>query len=57
MKKLCKCDRKTLLAHVLNLAGSGRRPKYICGLCGRASDERKQLCKPVKIRKKSSQPR
>ncbi|MCF8215490.1 MAG: hypothetical protein K9I59_01300 [Chlorobium sp.] len=54
MKKLCKCDGKTLHCHVRRLAATGRRPRYICELCGRASGERKQLCKPVRITKKSA---
>jgi len=54
MKKLCKCDGKTLHGHVRRLAATGRRPRYICGLCGRASDEPRHLCKPVKISKKNA---
>ncbi|ACD89509.1 conserved hypothetical protein [Chlorobium limicola DSM 245] len=52
MKKLCKISRKETIEHVLQLSSEGRRPKYVCTVCGRASCERRQLCKPVKIRRK-----
>jgi hypothetical protein len=49
MKKLCKRDGKEMAGHVRRLAVKGKRPKYICIACGRASDDRRQLCKPLRI--------
>jgi hypothetical protein len=53
VKNLCKRDSKELLGHARLLVGEGRRPKYVCTLCGRASRERGDLCKPLKIRRKN----
>jgi len=53
MKKFCKLDRRELLDQVRLLAVEGRRLKYACTACGRASRKRGLLCKPLKIRRKN----
>jgi len=32
------------------LAVEGRKPKFVCTLCGRVASDRRQLCDPLKIR-------
>ncbi|ABL66031.1 conserved hypothetical protein [Chlorobium phaeobacteroides DSM 266] len=53
MKKICKLDKKETERFVRELLEDGRRPRYICEACARLAFDRKQLCKPLRIRKKS----
>jgi len=49
MKTLCKLKSKEIEKNLRYSIKVVARPWYVCEKCGRASRDKKQLCKPVKI--------
>ncbi len=49
MKKLCKIKSKDIEKDLKKIAELVDSPKYICGKCGRAANDKKSVCHPVKI--------
>lgn len=52
MKRRCELGGKELERHVERAADGSAPLRYICRKCGRAAEEKQQLCKPVKIRRR-----
>lgn len=47
---LCDWSRKHIEKHSGRLTDIIREPRYYCRKCARAANEKKYLCKPVKIK-------
>ncbi len=55
-QKLCRIVKKDYLKkHFNEYEALVLNPAYICGKCGRASNDKKNLCKPIGISKLKSQ--
>ncbi len=48
-KKLCKWSAKRIKKHEEKFKKLVAKPEFYCGSCGRASADRKTLCKPQKL--------
>ncbi len=46
---LCDWSRKKIEKQFAELTAIVAQPKFICKKCGRASSEKKRLCKPAAI--------
>ena len=49
MKTLCELEKKDLEKNLVEIAKLVNKPKYICGRCARAANDKDLVCKPAKI--------
>ena len=49
MKNLCKLDSKEIENNLKEISKLVEKPKYICKRCARVSNDKKFLCKPIKL--------
>lgn len=49
-KELCKHKKTTLKENITLYMTLVNQPTHVCGKCGRAANDKKLLCEPVKIR-------
>jgi hypothetical protein len=49
-KELCKHKKTTLKENITLYMTLVNQPTHLCSKCGRAANDKKLLCEPVKIR-------
>ncbi len=50
MKCLCDLNKKEIEKDINLIMALVNKPRYVCGKCARAANEKKLVCKPVKIK-------
>lgn len=54
MKSLCDMNKNEIENDIEKIMTIVNKPKYICVKCARAVNEKKYVCKPVKIKVKKA---
>ena len=54
MKSLCDLNKKEIENDIENIMAMVNKPKFVCLKCARAVNEKKFVCKPVKIKVKKT---
>ena len=54
MKSLCDLTKKEIENDIENIMTMVNKPKYVCVKCARAANDKKFVCKPVKIKLKKT---
>lgn len=47
--RLCKWDKKDIARHIDMLSEMVSAPAFVCGKCGRAVNEERNVCRPIKM--------
>jgi hypothetical protein len=50
-ESICKWHKKDIEKNLQALIKLVNKPRFVCGNCGRSANSKKNLCKPIQIKK------